>query len=268
MADGGELTLILILVIGTLAMLVLALGLFFFFVIYQKRMIAKELEVNQIKSLQQKELLRTTILAEENERKRFAEDLHDEIGAMLSAIKMNLNRLERKSGDDFLRSLAADTKNNLDEVIFHIRRITRALLPPSLERFGLGQAIGELAGWVDRSSSGRIRFTEYGVVRRFGIRREMTVFRIVQELLNNALKYSQARQIDIRLRYSENHLCVWVTDDGIGFDPAEAMGKGLGLQNLKGRADVINAVFRIRSSPGKGTSAILITTTDQDERFT
>ncbi|MFZ5430180.1 MAG: sensor histidine kinase [Bacteroidota bacterium] len=268
MTEGGDLTLILILVIGTLAMLVLAMGLFFFFVIYQKRMIAKELEVNQIRSLQQKELLRTTILAEENERKRFAEDLHDEIGAMLSAIKMNLNRLEKKSEDNLLRSLAADTKHNLDEVIFNIRRITRALLPPSLERFGLGQAIGELVGWVDRSSSGRIRFTEYGDIRRIDIRREMTVFRIIQELLNNALKYSQAGQIDIRLRYGRTNICVWVKDNGVGFDPAEARGKGLGLQNLKGRAEVINAVFRIRSSPGKGSSAILITTVDQDERYT
>lgn len=259
MAEGDGLTLILILVIGTMAMLILAIGIFFFFVTYQKRLIAKELEVNQIKTKQQKELLRTTIFAQENERKRFAEDLHDEIGAMLSAVKLNLNRLEKKSEEPSARSIATDTKNHVDEVIFHIRRITRALLPPSLERFGLGQAIGELIHWIEKTGTTNIVFHEGGEIRRFEIRNEMTVFRIVQELLNNSLKYSGASRIDIRLRYSKQTLMVLVSDNGGGFDVKEAMGRGLGLQNIEGRASIIKARIKIKSRPGHGTSAIFVT---------
>lgn len=259
MAEGETLTLILILVIGTMAMLILAIGIFFFFVTYQKRLLAKELEVNQIITNQQKELLRTTIFAQENERKRFAEDLHDEIGAMLSAVKLNLSRLEKKSEEPSARTIATDTKNHVDEVIFHIRRITRALLPPSLERFGLGQAIGELIHWIEKTGTTNIVFHEGGEIRRFDIRNEMTVFRIVQELLNNSLKYSGASRIDIRLKYTRQNLLVMVSDNGRGFDVAEARGRGLGLQNLEGRASVIKAMIKIKSQVGRGTSVILIT---------
>lgn len=259
MAEGDGLTLILILVIGTMAMLILAIGIFFFFVTYQKRLLAKELEVNQIKTEQQKELLRTTIFAQENERKRFAEDLHDEIGAMLSAVKLNLNRLEKKAEEQSTRSIASETKNYVDEVIFHIRRITRALLPPSLERFGVGQAINELISWIEKTGSINIAFTEGGEIRRFDIRNEMTVFRIVQELLNNSLKYSGASRIDIRLKYSGQYLFVLVSDNGRGFDVREAKGRGLGLQNLEGRASVMKARIKIKSKPGHGTSVILVT---------
>jgi len=257
MVEGNGLTLILILVAGTLAMLTLALGLVFFFVTYQKRIIAKQLEMNQIKSEQQDALLRTTIFAQENERKRFAEDLHDEIGAMLSAVKLNLARLEKKVEEPGTRNLAANARNNVDEVIFHIRRITRALLPPSLERFGLGIAIGELINWIEKAESSRIVFHEAGSVRRFDIHNEMTVFRIVQELLNNALKYSTASRIDIRLKYTATHLFALVADNGMGFSVDAARGKGLGLQNLEGRARVMKARIKIKSRPGCGSSAIL-----------
>jgi signal transduction histidine kinase len=257
MAEDSGLTLILIFVAGTLAMLTLALGLFFFFVTYQKRIIAKQLELNQIKSEQQEVLLRNTIFAQENERKRFAEDLHDEIGAMLSAVKLNIARLERKAEEPETRNLAATARTNVEEVIVNIRRITRALLPPSLERFGLGIAISELIGWIQKSETSRIVFHEGGKVRRFDTRIEMTVFRIVQELLNNALKYSSAPRIDIRLKYTATHLFTLVADNGVGFSMEAARGKGLGLQNLEGRARVMNARLKIKSRPGHGSSAIM-----------
>lgn len=257
MAEDSGLTLVLILVAGTLAMFTLALGLFFFFVTYQKRIIAKQLELNQIKSGQQEELLRTTIYAQEIERKRFAEDLHDEIGAMLSAVKLNLARLEKKTEEPGARSLAVSARSNVEEVICNIRRITRALLPPSLERFGLGIAISELIRWIDKTETHRIVFHEGGIVRRFDVRLEMTVFRIVQELLNNALKYSAASRIDIRLKYTATHLFTQVADNGTGFSVDAARGKGLGLQNLEGRARVMNARIRIKSRQGHGSSAMI-----------
>jgi signal transduction histidine kinase len=257
MAEDSGLTLILIFVAGTLAMLTLALGLFFFFVTYQKRIIAKQLELNQIKSEQQEELLRNTIYAQENERKRFAEDLHDEIGAMLSAVKLNLARMEKRAEEPEVRNLTANARRNVEEVILHIRRITRALLPPSLERFGLGIAISELINWIEKTETSRIVFHEGGNIRRFDIRMEMTVFRIVQELLNNALKYSTAPRIDIRLKYTAANLFALVADNGVGFSVDAARGKGLGLQNLEGRARVMNARIKIKSRPGHGSSAII-----------
>jgi len=257
MIEGTSNDLILILVIGTLGMSILALGIFFFFVIYQKRLISKQLELNQIRSKQQEELLRTSILVQERERKRFAEDLHDDIGAMLSVIKLNLNRLEKKSEEGEMRVIAGDTKSNLDQVIYQIRRITRDLLPPSLERFGLGSAVQELIDWLPDIEGLRVVYSESGEVRRFEISREMAVFRIVQELLNNSLKYSKASRIDIRIRYGLEYLFLIVSDNGSGYDVGAAKGKGLGLQNLEGRANVIEARLKLKSWPRKGSSGIL-----------
>lgn len=257
MTDGNTNELILILVIGTLGMSVLALGIFFFFVIYQKRLIAKKLELNRIRSRQQEELLRTSIMAQEKERRRFAEDLHDDIGAMLSVIKLNLSRLEKKKGEEDVRQIAADTKSNLDQVIHQIRRITRDLLPPSLERFGLGSAVAELVDWLSEADNIRVVIHERGEVRRFEISRELAVFRIIQELLNNSLKYSQATRIDIWIRYGREYLCAMVSDNGTGYDVGEARGQGLGLQNLKGRANVLQAGFKLKSWPRKGSAGIL-----------
>lgn len=258
MNGGDGMTLILFLVIGTLAMLILALAIFFFFLVYQKRLLAKEIEVSQIKARQQEDLLRTTIYAQEKERKRFAEDLHDEIGAMLSAIKMNLGRLEKKAPDDNFKGVVSETRGNLDDVILNIRRITRALLPPSLERFGLGYSVEELLGWIAHNEHTQLVFRESGAIRRFDTNIEMAVFRIIQELLNNSLKYAGASEIKILLRYGQKYLTVLVTDNGKGYDVDEARGKGLGLQNLEGRARSLGGVIRIKSKPGKGSSNILI----------
>lgn len=258
MVAGTTNELIMILVIGTLGMLILAMGIFFFFVIYQKRLIAKQLELNQIRSKQQEELLRTSMMVQERERKRFAEDLHDDIGAMLSVIKLNLNRLEKKSEEGETKVIAGDTKNNLDQVIHQIRRITRDLLPPSMERFGLGSAVQELVDWLPDADSLRVVFHESGAIRRFESSREMAVFRIIQELLNNSLKYSGASRIDIRIRYGPEYLCVVVSDNGSGYDVGAARGKGLGLQNLEGRANVIQARLKLKSWPRQGSAGIVV----------
>lgn len=258
MNEGDGMTLILFLVIGTLAMLILAFAIFFFFLVYQKRLMSKEIEMNLIKAKQQEDLLRTTIFAQEKERKRFAEDLHDEIGAMLSAIKMNLGRLEKKAPDENFKGVVSETRGNLDEVILNIRRITRALLPPSLERFGLGYSVEELLGWIAHNGHTQLVYRETGAVRRFDANVEMAVFRIIQELLNNALKYAGASEIKILLRYGQKYLAVLVTDNGKGYDVNEARGKGLGLQNLEGRTRSLGGVIRIKSKTGHGSSNILI----------
>src|SRR5690606_27940057 len=118
---------------------------------YQKKMLKKQLELNETRAKQQEEILRNTITAQEKERKRIAQDLHDEVGAMLSVVKLNVGRIEKKSEEEIAKKLAAETKTYLDEVITQVRRISRSLLPPSLEKLGLFFALEELANWVNKS---------------------------------------------------------------------------------------------------------------------
>lgn len=244
--------------IGTLGMVLLATSIFFFFVTYQKKMLKKQLELNETRAKQQEEILRNTITAQEKERKRIAQDLHDEVGAMLSVVKLNVGRIEKKSEEEIAKKLAAETKTYLDEVITQVRRISRSLLPPSLEKLGLFFALEELANWVNKSDQLKIICWKSGEQFRFETKKELAIFRIIQELLNNAIKHAEATNIYINARFSPNHnLMISVTDNGKGFELNEKMATGLGLKNLESRTQIMNAKFKIKSIPRKGTTAII-----------
>lgn len=244
--------------IGTLGMVLLALSIFFFFVTYQKKMLKKQLELNETRAKQQEEILRNTILAQEKERKRIAQDLHDEVGAMLSVVKLNVGRIEKKSEEQVAKKLAAETKTYIDDVITQVRRISRSLLPPSLEKLGLYSAIEELCNWVNKSEQLRLECWKSGDQFRFDTKKELAVFRMVQELLNNAIKHSESSNIYINARFSpNNNLMISVTDNGVGFELKEKMVTGLGLKNLESRTQIMDAKFKIKSTPGLGTTAII-----------
>jgi len=256
-------SIILIFFIGSLGMVLLALSIFFFFVIYQKKMLTKQLELNETRARQQQDILRNTISAQEKERKRIAQDLHDEVGAMLSVVKLNVGRIEKKSEQSVAKDLATETKAYLDEVITQVRRISRALLPPSLEKLGLYFALEELSNWVNKSEQLKIICWKSGEQFRFDTKNELAVFRIVQELLNNAIKHSQAGIININARFSsDSNLMISVTDNGKGFVMKDKMNSGLGLKNLESRSQIMDAKFKMKSVPGKGTTAIIYLNTN------
>lgn len=243
--------------IGTLGMALLALSVFFFFVIYQRKMLKKQLELNETRERQQEEIILNTIQAQENERKRIARDLHDEVGAMLSVVKLNVGRIEKKSEEPDAKVLAAETKQYLDEVITQVRRISRALLPPSLEKLGLWFAVEELVNWINKSDQIQIDCRKNGEPARFDQAKELALFRIIQELLNNSIKHSGSNTIDVYFRFSRNLVIVLVSDKGKGFD-LNNKATGLGLKNLESRAQIAGAQFRMKSAPGKGTKALLV----------
>ncbi|SHF24796.1 Histidine kinase-, DNA gyrase B-, and HSP90-like ATPase [Mariniphaga anaerophila] len=257
MAAQGTAEIVLIYFAGTFGMIVLAGAIFFFFITYQKRMLRKELEINRIKAEQQEEILRNAILAQEKERKRISQDLHDEVGAMLSVVKLNISRFERKAENASSKELAVETKAYLDDVITQVRRISRALMPPSLEKLGLDFAISELVNWVNKTGQLKIDYWKNGTPVRFNPKKELAVFRIVQELLNNAIKHARASVITIKTRYSSGGIAVSVCDNGVGFDLEQMTRTGLGLRNLESRTQILGARIKMKSKPGKGTSAVM-----------
>jgi signal transduction histidine kinase len=251
-------SMIFIYFVGTFGMVLLALSIFFFFIIYQKRMLKKQLELNETRARQQEEIIQNTITAQEKERKRIAQDLHDEVGAMLSVVKLNVGRIEKKSQEPNAKQLANETKTYLDDVITQVRRISRSLLPPSLEKLGLFFALEELANWVNKAEQLKIVCWKSGEQFRFVNSKELAVFRIVQELLNNAIKHSGAAVIQINTRFSANeNLMISVSDNGNGFEMNEKLKTGLGLKNLESRTQIIGAKYKMKSTPGKGTTAII-----------
>jgi signal transduction histidine kinase len=254
--DNAEI--VLVYFIGTVGMILLAGAIFFFFVTYQKRLLTKQLELNQVKSDQKDEILRNTIFAQEKERKRIAQDLHDEVGAMLSVVKLNVARIEKKTLEEKPKALAGETKTYLDDVISQVRRISRDLLPPALEKFGLFYALEELAKWVNKSDKILIQCKLSGEQSRFEPKKELALFRIVQELLNNAIKHAEASAIHINVRFTNSYLAIAFCDNGKGFDVEEKKSKGLGLKNFESRTQILDAEFRLQSRLQKGTTAFIL----------
>ena len=189
--------------------------------------------------------------------KDLPEDLHDEVGAYLSAIKLSLSRIAKKTENEDTRGLANETKIHVDSVISHIRRITRNLLPPSLEKLGLAKAINEFANWVNKSSIFVVDTWVTGRQVRFTPKYEMVVYRVFQELTNNAIKYSKAKTITVKLKFSGNYLYLSVCDNGKGFNMNESKNSGLGLKNIESRLSLLNGKYKITSKINKGTIAIV-----------
>jgi len=259
-SEGTEI--ILIFFVGTFAMILLAAAIIFFFITYQKRLLKKELEINRVKAEQQEELLRNIVSAQEKERKRIARDLHDEVGAMLSVVKLNVSRIEKITEQDKSKVLAGETKSYLDDVITQVRGISRALLPPSLEKLGLHYALEELANWINKSGQINVKCWKGGEQVRFSNKKELAIFRIIQEVINNAIKHAEPTAISINTRFWNGKLAVSVSDNGKGFNVEERRNSGLGLKNLESRTQMLDARFKLKSEPGKGTSAIICIRTE------
>jgi signal transduction histidine kinase len=228
--------------LATVAMLVLAGSIILFVVFYQKKMIEEQLKRQQLELEFQQKMMEATLESEENERRRLAGDLHDSVGGMLSAIRVGLTTIAKKLPDP---QVIEQSKQMLDDTLSSVRRISLDLMPSTLEKFGLIPALRELCDRFQVTSLIPIKFMEYGQMRSIETKRALKIFRIVQELINNAVKHAQASVIKV-VFVAEEKLKITVEDDGVGFEPsalhaATENGSGLGLYNRENRTRLLNA---------------------------
>jgi two-component system NarL family sensor kinase len=241
---------------GIVVMLLLALALVAFFLIYQKKLVSQQLTLQTLQSAYQKELLVATIEAEERERQRIGSDLHDEIGSSLSAAKMLMSQVAESEvigtkEHETITLIQDILRNSLQDV----RNISQNLHPAVLARFGLAQALHNLGLLCTDAFAGGVAVqVEFDTVLPQS--HELAIYRIVQEVLNNALKHAQATHVTISLQQQAQRLTLTVEDDGRGFDYAKA-GKsktaGLGLKSLAARVSLLDAALHLESAPGRGT---------------
>ncbi|HEU5291754.1 MAG TPA: ATP-binding protein [Cyclobacteriaceae bacterium] len=241
--------------IATLGMVVLAMAIVFFVLFYQRKMLEAKIKQQKIEVEHQQKMLQAALESQENERKRLAADLHDSIGVMLSTIRLSLGTLVRNEGVP--AQPVEQIKNMLDDTITSVRRLSRDLLPSTLARFGLSNALKELCG--QHSLSGiSIQFSEKGTPRDKNQSDQLMIFRVAQELVNNAMKHAKPTSINVVLDWERNFELI-VTDDGSGFqvEQVRQSGKGLGLFNLENRARLLNAQLSFSPNQPKGTIAKL-----------
>lgn len=260
MGETQDLGLPTILVAGIIGMLLLAFAIIVFFVVYQKRLLQQQEKMNRREAEYQKELLRASIQSQEAERKRIASDLHDSVGALLSATKMYLKQIGIGSAEN-LPDIKKESLGLVDETIQNVRHISHNLLPPALERFGLGAALEDLAEKINHS--GTINFEmHYDERSRLELETEIGLYRIIQELCNNTIKHADAKNIQLLLERTDTAFQIIYRDDGNGFDledktDQQSRKKGLGLRSLESRANALNARFKLESAVGKGMTAII-----------
>jgi signal transduction histidine kinase len=203
------------------------------------------------------ELSRRNILAEiaamEKERSRIANDLHDDLGPLLSVIKFQVDTVRGEGPDD--AALLQEASTSLDGLIGRMREISSNLTPTSLTRKGLTASLEKFVANLESSGKLKVRFT-HGVLPAIAEDRSINIYRMVQEVINNTLKHAGATEVRLDMEVKDRHLHLLCTDNGSGFDYEESLkdGGGLGLRSLKSRADVMNAKMRVESVPGKGTA--------------
>jgi len=202
------------------------------------------------------------ISGQERERKRISADIHDNIGQMLTALKMKLEMEESKSSDsiDFI-----NLKGILSSIIKETRKICSDLNPNVLYDFGMDAALKDIVQSIRLSSSINVELKNDVTIDPFPKEIEISIFRIIQEAINNILKHAKAKNIKINIESDVENVYINNVDDGIGFDvdfndvyQLKNNDRSYGLLNMKERAEVLNADIRIESEPSKGTSFYLV----------
>ena len=209
--------------------------------------------INKQKILKQKEITRATIKAQEKERLELGRELHDNVNQLLSTSKLFIeNSLHNP---DRQEEMLTRGKNLINSCIEELRKLSRFLAPPSLGDLTLRESIQEVAEEYNQIDGKRtVDYTFVGLNEdRLSEDLKISIYRIIQEQLNNIRKHAQASKVHLLLEHSDNNMSLFIDDDGRGFD-VHSKRKGLGITNIINRAETFNGNVELVSSPGRGCS--------------
>jgi len=228
------------------------------FLLYKNYKNKQKIQAQRITELETEKQLSATkalLQGEENERSRMAKELHDGLGGLLSGVKLNLNNMHKKliiteeDGAAFEKSI-----HLLDESIGELRRVAHNLMPESILKFGLDGAINEFLQSIQNENL-NIIYQSYHLENGLGKQLDISVYRIIQELVNNALKHSEANEILVQIRKDENLVTLDVEDNGKGFDVNSiSKDSGMGLTGIQSRVNYWKGKLDIDSNENSGTA--------------
>lgn len=248
-------------IIYTLILLFLG-SAFVFYIAYSRYKTKQKNKFHQQLIIEQETKAKAVLEAEENERQRIGKELHDGIGQMLSAVKLNIEGLENNitHNPNTFMHYTNTTKQLLDESVKEVRTISHNLMPTTLLNKGLPEAIENMVDKLKTNSRFEIEYICSGFEnKRLNKTIEIVLYRVIQELVQNCIKHSNANKISIQLLWFEKELTIMVEDNGKGFDVKKiiASNNGIGITNIQSRINYINASIHFDSTPGKGSSVII-----------
>lgn len=232
-----------------LVVFVIAIGVFLLNQHFQKNLIRQQLEQEELRSKHQKELLQSNIEVQESERKRIAKDLHDELGATLSIAKMHLMRLEQMHPDLETKGLSiGNVRTIIETSISSVRQISHHLMPNQLETFGLIRSLESLVDQINESKQITISFDVPSSTTKLSWEKELGLYRIFMELIQNTLKHSKAKHAEIGYQEKNAAVLMDYKDDGVGL-PKEIV-HGLGLKSMEARIEAIGGNLELIRGQG------------------
>lgn len=250
------------LITGILLLLVLAAFIIYFF---RQRLKNTQLnasiaqaKVNEMEQQQQILTMNSMIEGQENERRRIAQDLHDGLGGLLTTIKMHFSNIQNEiSKLDELKALEK-TGSLIEYANSEVRKIAHEMMPGSLVKLGLTEALSELSERNSIKGTLDIHFEALNMNQRLNETSEIMLFRAAQEMVNNIQKHANATEVIIQLSDNGTDIELLVEDNGDGFDPDKTEGNfSLGLKSIDSRAKFLNGDMIIESKPGTGTTITL-----------
>lgn len=253
-----EKEIVLIILYSSLFFIVVAIVLILFFYYSRKKIIQKELEKINLVIKLQREQLRAVIITQEEERKRIAQDLHDDISSKLNIVSLNSHLLNTPNLLD--TEISEITKNIIDLVgkaLENTRRIAHDLLPPVFDQFGLDAGVEELCLEFNSSKVVQVNYKNEVEFDKKDNDKHLHVFRILQELMNNSLRHGKAKNISVLFENKNGGASCKYVDDGLGFDVNSKENKnGLGMKNIESRVDLLNGIITINSELNKGIQVV------------
>jgi PAS domain S-box-containing protein len=209
-----------------------------------------ERRLEQQQKLKQQQITEAVLLAQENERSELGKELHDNINQILAASKMFINTA--LNTEEPRRDLLTRSMNNISLAIEEIRKLSKTLITPQIKEIGLVESIKDLLDIFLTVNKMRVKFDverlDEGILNKDC---KITIYRIVQEQLNNIVKYSKATSLKIQICNEGERIDLNISDNGNGFDP-KIRRKGIGITNIISRAELYNGYVNIDSAPGKG----------------
>lgn len=211
-------------------------------------------EIQHLKVQQERRLFEGMMEGVEKERKRLAADLHDGLGGRLSGISIKLSKLSEEKEARKIEGKIEAILGNLDDSLQELRGVARNLMPETLIKYGLKSALEDYCSTLrDKDTDIVLQF--YEILPIQDENKLLMVYRIIQELINNAVKHANAREILVQYMHQEQKIAIAVEDDGIGFDIEKIdMNEGIGLTSLRNRVNYLNGSIDIQSEINDGTS--------------
>ncbi|HZH95163.1 MAG TPA: ATP-binding protein [Flavisolibacter sp.] len=246
-------------IVGSIILVLLANFVVFILFSYQKKHYRQIQEINSIREKYDKEILKTELEIKEQTMQNISQEIHDNIGQVLSLANLQLTSIELP-GNSYATGKIDKSMELISKVITDLRDLSKTLNPENIARAGLKEAVRFDLELMERSGVFTTLFEVAGKEKRLDVSKETIIYRIVQQALNNILKHAKATSIEITLNYSEDHLSVSIKDNGLGFDTAiiEAdNSQGAGLRNMIHRAKLIQATIEFKSVRAEGTTVLL-----------